>query len=144
MEILLLTLSIICLLGGLAGAVLPTPGPPLSLLGLFLLHWSGYAHISSGILWSFSLITLVITILDYYIPIWGTKKFGGTRYGAIGAIIGMLIGLLFLPGIGLFLGTFLGAFVGEMFGGAQAKTATKAAIGSFVGFITGVVMKVIL
>ena len=132
MEILLLTLSIICLLGGLAGAFLPTPGPPLSLLGIFLLHWSGYVHFSSGLLWSFSLITLIITVL------------GGTRYGAVGAVVGILVGLLFLPGIGLFLGTFLGAFLGEMFGGAQTKSATKAAIGSFIGFITGIVMKVIL
>jgi len=144
MEILLLTLSVLCLIVGLAGAVLPLPGPPLSFAGMMLLEWSGFAQFNTGILWSFGLLTVAIVILDYYIPIWGTKKFGGTRFGAIGAVAGMLIGLIFIPGIGIFLGTFLGAMIGELLGGAQTRLAINSAFGSFVGFISGIVMKVIL
>ncbi len=144
MEILLLTLSVLCLLVGLAGAVLPLPGPPLSFAGMILLQWSGFGDFNNGVLWSFGLLTLAVTILDYYIPIWGTKKFGGTRFGAIGAVIGMLSGLLFLPGIGMFIGTFIGAMAGELLGGAQTKSAVSSAFGSFVGFISGIMMKLIL
>jgi uncharacterized protein YqgC (DUF456 family) len=144
MEIFLLVAGIICLLTGLAGAILPLPGPPLSFAGLILLHVSSYAEFSIIVLVSLGFVTLVIAVLDYYIPIWGMKKFGGTRAGAIGATLGLLLGFFIIPALGMFLGTFLGALIGELIGGAKIKTAFKSAIGSFVGFITGIVMKVVL
>ena len=144
MDILLLIAGIACLLAGLAGAVLPLPGPPLSFAGLILLHISTYAEFSNTVLISLGFITLVIAVLDYYIPIWGTKKFGGTKYGAIGATLGLLVGFFVIPAIGIFIGTFLGAFVGELIGGTNAKSALKSAFGSFVGFITGIAIKVVL
>ncbi len=144
METLLLVLAFIALLAGLAGAVLPIPGPPLSFLGLLLLQWSGYATLSGPVLWSLGIATAVIAVLDYYIPIYGTKKFGGSRYGSIGTVAGMLTGLFIFPGIGLFLGAFLGAFLGELLGRAPWRQALKAATGSFLGFVTGIVMKVVL
>lgn len=144
MDILLLIAGIICLLTGLAGAVLPLPGPPLSFAGLILLHLSKYAEFSQTVLVSLGFVTVVMAVLDYYIPVWGTKKFGGTRYGAIGATLGLLVGFLVIPAIGIFIGTFLGALVGELIGGANTRNALKSAFGSFVGFITGIVMKVLL
>ena len=144
METLLLILAIIALLAGLAGAILPIPGPPLSFLGLLLLKWSNYATLTPSILWSFGIATVLVAILDYTIPVWGTKKFGGTRAGGIGALIGMFIGLLLLPGVGLFLGTFLGAFAGEILSGNQLQASLKAAVGSFIGILTGLVLKILL
>jgi uncharacterized protein len=142
-DILLLIGSIICLLVGLAGAVLPLPGPPVSLIGLFLLHYSKYAQFDRKTLTFFVLLTIGLSIFDYYAPIWGTKKFGGTKYGSWGSTIGLLIGLFFTP-IGMFLGAFLGAFLGEIIGKTEPKVALKAAIGSFIGLITGIVGKVLL
>ena len=144
MDILLLVAGIACLLTGLAGAVLPLPGPPLSFAGLILLHISKFAEFSDTVLYTLGFVTVVIAVLDYYIPIWGTKKFGGTRYGAIGATLGLLAGFFFIPAVGMFIGTFLGALLGELLGGAKIKSALKSAAGSFVGFLTGIVMKVIL
>ena len=144
MDIFLLILALIALPAGLAGAVLPIPGPPLSFLGLLLLQWSGYVTLSEPILWSLGLATAVVAVLDYYIPLYGTKKFGGSRYGSAGTMIGMLAGFFLFPGIGLFLGAFLGAFVGELLARASWRQALKAAIGSFLGFVTGIVIKVVL
>lgn len=144
MDILLLIGSIICLLVGLAGAVLPLPGPPLSLIGLFMLHYSKYADFDRKTLIFFTLVTIGISIFDYYAPIWGTKKFGGTKYGAWGSTVGLLVGLFIIPGFGMFLGAFLGAFLGEILGKAEPKKALKAAIGSFLGLIAGIFGKVIL
>jgi len=144
MDILLLIGSIICLLVGLAGAVLPLPGPPLSLVGLFMLHYSKYADFDRKTLAFFTLVTIGISIFDYYAPIWGTKKFGGTKYGAWGSTIGLLVGLFIIPGFGMFLGAFLGAFLGEILGKAEPKKALKAAFGSFLGLIAGIFGKVIL
>ena len=142
-DIFLLIGSIICLLVGLAGAVLPLPGPPLSLIGLFMLHYSKYAQFDRSTLTFFVILTVALSIFDYYAPIWGTKKFGGTKYGSWGSTIGLLMGLFFTP-IGMFLGAFLGAFIGEIIGKTEPKIAFKAAIGSFVGLITGIVGKVTL
>ncbi|HEV7350470.1 DUF456 domain-containing protein [Telluribacter sp.] len=144
MDTILLVLGLICLFGGLAGAVLPTPGPSLSFGGLLLLHFSSYTEFSTAVLVGLGLLTVLIAALDYFIPIWGAKKFGGTRYGSIGAVVGLVIGFFVLPGIGIFLGTFLGALFGELIGGSTRKVAFKAALGSFLGFLTGMVMEVIL
>ncbi|MEO6686800.1 MAG: DUF456 domain-containing protein [Dyadobacter sp.] len=144
MDILLLVAGIACLFAGLAGAVLPLPGPALSFAGLILLHISKFAEFSQTTLYTFGFITVVIAVLDYYIPVWGTKKFGGTRYGAIGATLGLIAGFLFIPAIGVFVGTFLGALLGELIGGAKINAALKSALGSFVGFLTGIIIQVLL
>lgn len=144
MEIILLILGIICLLGGLAGAVLPLPGPGLSFGGLMLIHFSHYADFSQTVLITFGVLTVVMVFLDYYIPIWGVKRFGGTRYGSIGAILGGLAGLFFIPAIGIFVGTFLGALIGELLGKATLKSALRAALGSFLGFLSGVFVQILL
>jgi uncharacterized protein YqgC (DUF456 family) len=143
MDIFLAVLASICLLVGLAGAVLPLPGPPLSFVGLLLLHYSKYAEFDKKILWSFGLATLIVTVVDYYVPIWGTKKFGGSKYGTWGSTIGLIIGLFMGP-LGIFVGAFAGAMVGELIGGSDSKAAFKAALGSFVGFLAGIFMKVVL
>lgn len=144
MDILLLVAGIACLFAGLAGAILPLPGPALSFAGLILLHFSKFAEFSQTTLYTIGFITVVIAVLDYYIPVWGTKKFGGTRYGAIGATLGLLAGFLFIPAIGIFIGTFLGALIGELIGGSKIKAALKSALGSFVGFLTGIIIQVLL
>jgi uncharacterized protein len=144
MDIVLMILGIAGLLVGLAGAVLPLPGPPLSFAGLLCLHFSKYAEFSQTTLYTLGFITVVITILDYYVPIWGVKKFGGTNYGTWGSTLGLLLGFFVIPALGIFLGAFLGAFAGELIGGMPPDKALKAAFGSFLGFLSGIVMKVIL
>ena len=144
MEILLVILGVIALLVGLAGAVLPLPGPPLSYLGLLLLHWSGRVTFSTTTLVVLGVFTAIVAVLDYLVPIWGVKKFGGTTRGAWGTTIGLLVGLVLpIPG-GIFVGAFVGAFVGEIFGGMASGRAMRAAFGSFLGFMAGIFMKVLL
>lgn len=142
MDIFLLVLGSICLLIGLIGAVLPLPGPPLSFVGMLLFHYSSYASFSEELLWVIGALTAIITLLDYYIPIWGTKKFGGTKAGSRGSMAGLLVGMFMGP-LGIFVGAFLGAFAGEYFFGDRSNSL-RAALGSFVGFAAGIAMKVCL
>ena len=142
-DLLLLMASIACLSVGLAGAVLPLPGPPISLIGLFILNSTKYVDLDRKILIIFTLLTIAISAFDYYAPIWGAKKFGGTKYGTWGSTIGLLLGIFFTP-IGMILGAFLGAFLGEIIGKSDTNQALKSAIGSMIGLLTGIMGKVIL
>jgi uncharacterized protein YqgC (DUF456 family) len=87
-------------------------------------------------------ITLVVTVMDYVIPVYGTRKFGGTRYGMWGCTIGLIAGVFFPPW-GLIIGPFAGALVGELIGNNNSDKALKAALGSFVGFLFGTLLKLI-
>lgn len=114
MDIVLIVLGAICLLIGLLGSVLPVlPGVPLSYLGLWLLHWTERASFSWQFLTVWAVVVVVIQVLDYFIPAWGTKKFGGTKWGVWGSTIGLLLGFLMGP-LGIVLGPFVGAVVGEL------------------------------
>ncbi len=144
-EILLIVLAFIMLLIGLFGAVLPIlPGPPLSLGGLLLLHFGTRAEFSEKTLWFYVIITIIVTIIDYLLPVWGTKKTGGSKHGVFGATIGLVIGIFFFPPFGLIIWPFIGAFVAELVNGAQTNRALKSAIGSFLGLVTGTLLKLIV
>lgn len=144
MDIILASIAFICIIVGLIGAVLPLPGPPLSFVGILLLHYTKYAEFSTTLLVSLGIVTAIVLVLDYYVPIWGTKKFGGSKWGSIGATIGLLIGMFLGSPFGIFIGAFVGAFVGELLAGSHQNAAFKAALGSFIGFVTGIVMKLAL
>ncbi|MFS4456000.1 DUF456 domain-containing protein [Maribacter sp. 2304DJ31-5] len=145
MDLTLLILGFFFMLIGILGSFLPVlPGPPLSWIGLLLLHLTNAVPMNRWFLGITLGIALIIFALDYIIPAIGTKKFGGTRAGMIGTTIGLIIGLLApIPG-GIIIGPFLGAFLGELSAKADNKTALKAAFGSFLGFLTGTFMKFVV
>lgn len=88
-------------------------------------------------------VMVVITALDYFIPMWGTKRFGGTKAGVTGSTIGLIVGL-FLGPIGIVVGPFLGALAGELITAPdEFKRALRSATGSFVGFLLGTGLKLI-
>ncbi|MCX6334380.1 MAG: DUF456 domain-containing protein [Bacteroidia bacterium] len=140
-DYILLILGIILMIVGIIGCLVPVlPGPPLSFLGLIMLHLSRFGSFSTTILIVLGVVTVVVSILDYIVPIWGTRKFGGSKYGARGATVGLIIGL-FLGPLGIIVGPLLGAVVGELIFKDDMKYALKAGFGSLLGFLTGVGLK---
>lgn len=140
-DYLLLILGIILIILGIIGCLVPVlPGPPLSFLGILALHFSRFGHFTTTILLILGSIALLATILDVVVPFWGTKKFGGSKYGARGATVGLIIGF-FLGPIGIIIGPFLGAFAGEMIFKDDITYALKAGFGSLLGFLTGIGLK---
>jgi len=143
MDIFLIISGSLLMILGIAGCLLPIlPGPPLSYLGLIAIHLTSKIDFSSKFLISWGIIVIVVSILDYVIPIWGTKFFGGSKYGVWGSMVGLLAGL-FIPPIGIIIGPFIGAVAGEMLAGNQ-QNALKAGFGSFIGFIAGTVVKMLV
>jgi hypothetical protein len=143
MELLFITLGVLLIVLGLAGAFLPViPGLPFSYVALLVVHFSGVAQFSTFFLVVWGIVVITILILENALPAYTSQKFGGTVYGATGSTIGMILGMLFFPPLGFFLGTLIGAFVGEMICKQDVKVALKSAWGSFIGFLTGTMIKV--
>jgi len=141
MDYLFLVIGITFIVIGIIGCLVPIlPGPPLSFIGILALHFSSFGHFSNTLLIVLGAVTLLVTILDLFVPVWGTKKFGGSKYGTRGAAVGLVVGLFFGP-LGIVLGPFVGAFVGEIIFKDDVKYALKAGFGSLLGFLTGVGLK---
>lgn len=144
MDVFWLVLGIVLLLGGLAGCLLPLlPGPPLSFAALLMLQLRTDPPFTLNFLLIWAGITAFVTLLDYVIPVYGTKKFGGTKYGVWGCMLGLLAGFWLGP-VGIVIGPFAGAFVGEWLANKNSDKALRAAIGSFIGFLAGTVLKLVV
>jgi len=143
MDWFLAILGGLLILIGLLGALLPVlPGPPLSFIGLLLLHFTRWADFSTQFLVIMGVLATLVTAVDYVVPMWGTKKFGGSKAGVRGSTIGLVIGVFFFPPIGIIIGPFLGALIAElMINSDDFNKALKSGIGSLVGFLMGTGLK---
>lgn len=145
-DIILIILASLLLLVGAVGTIAPIiPGLPLSWGGLFILKLipSTQENISWTAIIILAVVTVVITILDNVLPVWGTKKMGGNKQVVWGATIGLLIGF-FLGPWGIIFGPFVGAFIGAIITGNRLKKATKQASGAFGGYLAGLLLKLIV
>jgi uncharacterized protein YqgC (DUF456 family) len=127
---------------GILGCILPVlPGPPLSFLAILILHFTRWGDIETNLLIIFALAAIAATVFDYILPVWATKKFGGSKRGVWGATIGLVVGIFFFPPIGIIIGPFVGAFIGELSAKNTNQAALKSALGSFIGFLLGTGLK---
>jgi uncharacterized protein YqgC (DUF456 family) len=143
--IALIILAFICLIVGIIGCIVPgIAGPPFSYASLILLsiakRWQPF---SAKFLIIMAAITVLVTGLDYLLPAAGAKKYGASKLGFWGAIIGMILGILFFPPLGMIIGAFLGAIIGELLKGKQSYEALKAGWGVFMGLLFAVLLKLI-
>ncbi|MDP6921424.1 MAG: DUF456 domain-containing protein [Lutibacter sp.] len=143
MDILLVIIGLLFVLLGMIGSFLPIlPGPLTGWVGLLILHSSKAVPMNGLFLGICLAIAVTIWLIDYLMPALGAKKMGGTRYGSIGTMLGLLAGILFLGPFGILIGPFVGAFAGEMIKDAtDTSRALQAALGSLVGFLASVVLK---
>ena len=154
MDILWIILAFVLAFIGLAGALIPgLPGPPIAFLALVLINFTEKTAYDSRFFILTGILAVVITLLDYYIPIYGTKKLGGSKAGVWGSTIGLLVSLILFPILGIVIGPFgllgiiaapfFGAYLGEKWAGKADEHAWKSAIGSFLGFLAGTFIKLI-
>lgn len=143
MDIFITAFAVVCGAIGLLGAILPAlPGPPISYAGLLLLLLCDGADVSTAFLVASGVIMVIITIVDYVLPVWFTQLSGGSKESVRGALAGMLLGLFFMP-LGLIAGPFIGAFLGEYIACRRSGKAFKVASLSFVAFIVTTLIKLV-
>ncbi len=145
MDIVLIVLAGLCFILGFLGCVLPAlPGPPLSYVAMWLLQWSGYVHFSTTSMVVWALVTIAVTVIDFLLTPWMTKRFGGSKAGSWGSMIGLVVGM-FLPWpVGPLIGPFAGALLSEILVSRKdTASATHAALGSFLSFFVGTGIKLL-
>jgi uncharacterized protein YqgC (DUF456 family) len=141
-QIVGLSLALLVMCVGLAGAILPgVPSTPLVLIAA-IAHKLYFGPAGAGwiVMTLLAGLTAFALVMDYLATVYGAKRLGATWRGAVGAILGGLIGLFFhLPGI-LF-GPFVGAFVFEKMSGRTWKDSGRAGVGATLGLLAGALGK---
>jgi uncharacterized protein YqgC (DUF456 family) len=132
------------MLTGLAGVFLPVlPGVPLVFAGAFIYAWStSFEVITVGNIVLFAVLTAIASAVDYVGGLITAKKYGASKYGLIGGILGGILGLIALGIPGLIIGQLAGVILGEMYFGKQMKESFTSGFAMFVGYILGSTVKV--
>lgn len=134
---------------GFVGTFLPVlPGPLIIFVGAAIhqvLHYFWRDDLAPLSIWGCVALTLLLALsalVEFLSGAMGAKWFGSTRWGAIGALVGGVVGLFFgIPG--LLLGPLIGVFAFEMlFAKQQWKPATKSTWGTLLGTGVGLAFKV--
>jgi uncharacterized protein YqgC (DUF456 family) len=133
------------MLVGLAGCVLPMlPGTPLVFAGIYIYAWlTGFTVISRNLIILFLILTVLSVLIEYISSSIGSKKFGASKLGFIGAFAGAVIGVFFVPW-GLIVGPLAGALIGELIVGKKIKEAVHSGTGAVIGFFGGTLLKIVI
>ena len=145
MDSLLSILAIIFGVVGCVGCIVPVlPGVALAYAGYVCLYFCSYSDISVAWLVVFGVLTLIVSVLDYVLPSYMTKKFGGSKAGERGSMAGVLAGFIFGP-VGIIVGPFIGAMLGELINdSSDRKRAFRSGWGSFLSFFVGTGIKLVV
>jgi len=125
---------------GLAGSVIPwLPGPLFIVAGAVLWAFAtDFAQIGIGRLAILTALALLSFLLNFVAGAVGARRYGGSRWGVVGAVVGALIGLFFGP-LGLLFGPVVGAIAGELLRGADFEGSVRSGLGALVGLLVGIV-----
>lgn len=146
---MILVLCLILVGLGLLGSVIPgMPGTPLYLVAMLIARFCADVNMSNLELFVIFILVAATFAVDFFLPMWTTKKFGGTSAGVKGSIVGLLAGfflpLPLPPGTSTIICMFLGAIIGEYIAGQSNDVAVKSGMGNLIGFIIATTVKFVL
>lgn len=135
-------IAAVLVLLGIAGVALPAlPGVPLVFAGLLLSAWAdGFERVGWVALVLLGGLTVVSLLVDFVSSALGAKGLGASKLAMAGALLGSLLGLLFLPW-GVLVGPFAGALIGEYLHSRRLGLATKVGLATFLGLVIAVALK---
>lgn len=138
-------LSVLLILGGLAGTVLPAlPGPMLVLAGIVLGAWiNDFARVGVGVIAVTAGLAVLAWVLDTVAALMGARRAGASPQALVGAAIGTVVGL-FMGLVGVLFMPFVGAVAGELLAHRDQQRALKVGVGTWLGIVLGTVAKLAL
>jgi uncharacterized protein len=138
-------LSILLIVGGVAGTVLPAlPGTALVLAGIVLGAWiDDFARVGAGMLAVIAVLAVLAWVLDYVAALLGARKAGASRQALIGAALGTVAGI-FMGLVGVLFMPLVGAAAGEYLAVRDHQRAAKVGVATWLGMMIGMVSKVVI
>jgi uncharacterized protein YqgC (DUF456 family) len=125
-------------LAGLVGSVVPwLPGPLFIVAGALV--WAvatDFETLGVGRLLILGGLAAAAFLLDFVVGALGAQRYGASRWGVVGALVGGVVGLFFGP-LGLIFGCIVGAVVGELVRGSDLERGIRSGVGAAVGLLAG-------
>ena len=151
MTVVLLVIgTILYFLACLMGVLLLVIGLPglWVIVGATLIYCLSTDQIPGTWVALYTALAIGAEIVEFGVGAYGAKKYGGTKWGMLGAVAGSILGAILLSVIpvvgtivGAFLGAFLGAFALEYASDGDLRRARETGKGAFFGKIAAVVVK---
>lgn len=128
---------------GIIGTILPMlPGSVMVFAGMVIYGFmTGFESLGIYFFILEFIVLLITFLIDFVATAASTRKYGGSKKASIGAVIGTLIGLVFLGPLGIIIGPFFGASAAELLSGTDINQAVRAGFGSLVGVLGGTIIK---
>ncbi len=145
LQTLYFILSVVLIVAGMAGAVVPAlPGVPMVFAGMLLAAWADhFQHVGVLTLSMLGTLAALAMLIDFLAGVLGARRVGASGKALWGASLGAIVGLFFgLPG--LLLGPFAGAVTGELMAGGKVEKATKVGVATWLGLLFGTLAKLAL
>jgi len=144
LEATALILAIVLFIVGLLGTILPAlPGAILIYGGMVLYGFMTQFSTLDGTFFLIQgLVFAFIFAVDYLAAAFGTKRYGGSKQAAWGAVIGTILGVIFMGPFGILLGPFLGAVAVELLRGTDIDKTIRIGFGTVIGLLGGTVIKI--
>lgn len=144
-ETLLWLLSVLLIIAGVAGTILPAlPGTALVLGGIVVAAWiDDFARVSAGTTVFIAVLAVLAWVLDYVAGLLGARRAGASTQALIGAAIGTVVGL-FMGLVGVLFMPLVGAAAGEYLAQRQHRRALKVGVATWLGMIVGLLAKVVI
>jgi uncharacterized protein len=142
---LLWTLSVVLVVAGLAGIVLPAlPGTLLVFGGLVLGAWiDDFTRVGWFALGAIAVLAVLAWLMDYVAAMLGAKRAGASRQAIIGAAIGTVAGI-FVGIVGVLFMPLVGAAAGEFMARRNHQQAVRVGIATWLGLLAGMLAKFVL
>ena len=144
-DTLLWTLSVLLIVAGFAGIVLPAlPGTLFVLAGIVLGAWiDDFTRVGWFAVGTIAVLALLAWLMDYVAALLGAKRAGASRQAVIGAAIGTVAGI-FLGIVGVLFMPLVGAAVGEYMARRNHQQAVRVGISTWIGLMAGMLAKFVL
>ncbi len=104
----------------------------------------GFSELGPGEWAVFLLLLALALVADNLALALGARRFGARRAGVWGAVLGALLGAIFLGPLGMVIGPFAGAVLFELASGRDGSEALRAGAGGALGFFLGIFLRLLL
>jgi len=148
-EILLWIVVVVLFALSIAGIFLPVLPDTILLWVGFLLYQFFIADPGAGLpssfWWGMAALSVLLYGADLLTNAYFVKKYGGSKWSSLAAVLGILVGIFAFPPFGMIILPFVFVVLVELFLQQQPlERAIKAGFGSLIGFLGSGVVKVVL